>query len=341
MTSSPASSKWSAVHLNPSGPGDARPTALQIIDDEGLRGQWKDKVVLITGASSGIGVETARALYATGAWVFLPVRDLSRGEAVASDIVASLPQSAGRVTVLSLNLESLQSVRDCAAAFLSQSKQLHVLICNAGVMATPEGRTEDGFETQFGTNHVAHFLLFQLLKPTLLHSSTPSFNSRVVMVSSSGHGFSPVLFGDFDLKKRGYDPWIAYGQSKTANIWMANEIDRRFGSQGLHASSLMPGGIRTGLQVHLPAEVVDGWLKDDFLGHRMKSTEQGAATTVWAATSAVWEGRGGRYLEDCEEGKAASPDAKVKFFTGYTEWAYDEAQAARLWEESLKLAGMN
>ena len=230
-------SKWAAVHATPAGPGDARPTAAAIIADEQLINAWSDKTVLITGASNGIGVEIARALYSTGAHLYLPVRDVSKGEQVADNIRHSLPDSRGRIDVLHVELDSLHSVRECAATFLARSSKLHVLVCNAGVMATPAGTTVDGFETQFGVNHLSHFLLFQLLKPALLAATTAAFNSRVVMVSSSQHFASPILFGDYGLKQRGYHPVVAYGQSKTANIYMANEIDRRYSTAGLHALS--------------------------------------------------------------------------------------------------------
>jgi len=329
------------VHINPTGAGDGRPTAMDIIKDEGLRGQWQGKVVLITGASNGIGVETARALYATGAHLFLPVRDVKKGEAVAEDIRQTLPESKGRIDVLPMTLDSLQSVRECATAFLSQSKVLHVLICNAGVMVTPEGTTVDGFETQFGTNHLAHFLLFQLLKPTLLASSSPSFNSRVISVSSSAHGFASIFPGDYDLKKRGYDHWIAYGQSKTANIYMANEIDRRYGDQGLHALSLHPGSIRSGLQVHLTPAMVEDTLKRiglTTLSSTMnKNAAQGAATTVWASTAKVWEGKGGKFLENCNE---ALPRVEGDPTSGYAPHVYDADAAKQLWTDSCNMIGI-
>ena len=327
MTST-ADSKWAEVHKYPAGPGDARPTAMAIIEDEKLTNAWSDKVVLITGASNGIGVEIARALYSTGAHLFLPVRDIDKGEKVADDIRRSLPDSKGRLHVLQVDLESLQSVRDCAAAFLAASSKLNVLICNAGVMTPPEGVTKDGFETQFGTNHLAHFLLFQLLRPALLAASSPAFQSRVVMLSSSSHSYSSVLFGDYNLKQRGYHPAIAYGQSKTANIYTANEIDRRYGSQGLHALSAMPGGVKSGLHKHVPAKMMEELLKNDKYAKIFKSSEQGAATPVWAATARVWEGRGGRYVEDCREAEPAKA-AEGVHSEGYASWVYDPGEGGK------------
>jgi NAD(P)-dependent dehydrogenase (short-subunit alcohol dehydrogenase family) len=165
-------------------------------------------------------------------------------------------------------------------------------------MNTPEGRTKDGFETQFGTNHLGHFLLFQLMKDTLLKSSTPEFPSRVVSVASFGHRSSGIRFDDYNFTKETYDPWASYGQSKTANIYMANEIERRYGSKGLHSTSLHPGTIATGLQVHMDPEVVKLLVTPEIIAH-MKNPEQGAATSVYAAISDEWKNKGGKYLSDC------------------------------------------
>ena len=335
-------SKWAARHVAPpTGPGDQRPTALDILKDEAIINRWTDKVVLITGASSGIGVETARALHATGAHLFLPVRDMQKAEAVVRDILANPltdTPSKGKIELLPLDMSSFVSVHECAAAFLSKSRQLNVLVCNAGVMATPNTRTADGFEMQFGVDHLAHFLLFELLKPALLSSSSPAFHSRVITVSSSMHLASPIQFDDYDLSKQGYEKWRAYGIAKTANIYMANEIERRYGSRGLHGLSLMPGGIATGLQVHVSKEEMDAWQTDPRIKAMWKSPQQGAATTVWAATAAVWEGKGGRYLENCHEAEANR--AEDGLMSGYATWAYDTDAAQRLWKESLTMVGL-
>lgn len=327
------SSRYAAVHQNTKGPGDARPTALEIIKDEGLQGALADKVILITGCSSGIGIETAKALNATGAKLFLGVRDTAKGQAALSDIL-----KPGHVELLKMDLNSLSSVRSAASEFLAKSPTLNILINNAGVMATPEGRTADGFETQFGTNHLAHFLLFQLLKPALLSSSTPSFHSRVVCLSSSGHRAGGIRFEDYKFEQRDYNPHLAYGQSKTANIYMANEIERRYGAKGLHGLSVMPGGIATGLQVHI-AEMMTAAMAMESVRNHMKSPEQGAATTVYAALSKEWEGRGGRYLEHCQEAKLAEESGNP-MAPGYHPRAYDEEGEKRLWRDSLGFVGM-
>ena len=324
------SSRYATVHQNSKGPGDARPRALDIVNDEGLQGRLTDKVFLITGCSSGIGIETAKALNATGAKLFLGVRDTAKGEAALSDIL-----KPGHVELLEMDLNSLDSIRIAAEEFMKKSKTLNILINNAGIMATPEGKTTDGYETQFGTNHLAHFLLFQLLKSTLLSSSTPTWNSRVVCVSSSGHRAAGIQFGDYNFEKGTYSPWAAYGQSKTANIYMANEIERRYGERGLHGLSLMPGGIMTGLQVHVADQLAASL---EAAKNFMKSPEQGAATTVYAALSKEWEGKGGRYLEDCQE--AAEVDAGASHAAGYHPRAYNEEGEKQLWADSLKFVGI-
>lgn len=329
-TTASMSSRYDAVHQNSKGPGDARPTALDIVKDEGLEGKLSDKVVLITGCSSGIGIETAKALNATSAKLFLGVRDTAKGQAALSDIL-----KPGHVELLKMDLNSLESVRAAAEEFKTKSNTLNILINNAGVMATPEGKTADGFETQFGTNHLAHFLLFQLLKSTLIASSAPGFSSRVVCLSSSGHRGAGIQFDNYNFEKGDYAPWTAYGQSKTANIYMANEIERRYGSKGLHGLSVMPGGIMTGLQVHVIEQISPGL---EAAQKYMKSPEQGAATTVYAALSKEWEGRGGRYLEDCQEGQKTEDPSPLA--VGYHPRAYNEEGEKRLWTDSLKFVGI-
>lgn len=328
-------SRYAQAHANRTGPGDARPTALQIIKDEGREGTLGDKVFLVTGASSGIGIETGRALAATGAKVFLAVRDLKKGEAACESFL-----EPGRVELIELDVSSLKSVRACAAAFLQKSPQLNVLVCNAGVMAIPtREETEDGFEMQLAVNYLGHFLLFWLLKDAMIKSSTPEFQSRLVNVSSSGHHGSEIVWDDFNLKD--YNPTTAYGQSKLAQIYMANYVDRHFGSQGIHALSLMPGGItETGLAKYTPKEVVEGFKTHPVLSKWVKTREQGAATTVLAAVGKEWEGKGGEYLEDCA---VATSDASTFMpnLSGVKDYAHDEAKETRLWELTLKTLGLS
>jgi NAD(P)-dependent dehydrogenase (short-subunit alcohol dehydrogenase family) len=325
--------KYVAIHENPQGPGDARPTAQQIIRDENLEDKLSGKVILITGCSSGLGVETARALFTTGATLFLTARNLKKATDALGDLAVS-----DRVHLLKLDLNSLASVRHCAGEFLSKSEALNILIANAGVMATPESRTVDGFETQIGTNHLAHFLLFELLKSALLRSTTSDFASRVVILSSVAHRMAKVDFSNLTLSGS-YDPWIAYGQSKTAGLWTANEIERRYGERGIHAWSIQPGGVATDLMQHLPEEARSGWKQDDVLSKIFKNPQQGAATSTWAAISKSLEGRGGKYLEDCQVIGAWTAE-NGQWGPGYAAWAYDEEKAKKLWAISLDLVGL-
>jgi NAD(P)-dependent dehydrogenase (short-subunit alcohol dehydrogenase family) len=349
--SDPEFTRYAGVHKKLNGPGDARPTALQIVEDNNLEGwsavprsdssritnsdagQLTDKTILITGCSSGIGIETARALKATGARLFLTARDLSKGRKALGDIL-----DPGKVDLLLLDLNSLASVRNFASEFLQASDdKLNILINNAGIMLTPEGTTADGFELQLGTNHLAHFLLFQLVKPALLRSSTPDFQSRVVSVSSLGHRMLPPKMDNLMLAGE-YEPNQGYANSKTANIYFANEIERRYGDKGLHGLSLHPGGIWTGLQVHTPAETMAAFKADKELAKYMKSVEQGAATTVWAAVGKVWEGKGGKYLDDCQICPPV-PEGFTLFEPGYAKWAYSPENEAKLWRMSNEWVG--
>ncbi|KIX03176.1 uncharacterized protein Z518_06727 [Rhinocladiella mackenziei CBS 650.93] len=330
--------RYAQAHLPTllAGPGDARPTALDIIKDNDLENALGDKIMLVTGTSSGIGIETVRALKATGAKIYATARNLEKGRQALAGVL-----EPGKVELLELDTASFASVRECAKEFLAKESKLNVLINNAGIMAVPECRlTEDGYELQFQTNHLGHFLLFQLLKPTLLASSTPEFASRVVSVSSIGHRQSRIVFDDLNLQKPGaYAPFVSYGQSKTANIYMANEIERRYGARGLHAWSLHPGGIDTGLQVHVDFSAMK---EIPEIQRAMKSPDQGAATSVLAAVDKELEGQGGKYLDDC----AVSPPVKPELASelgapGAAPWVYDEEDAKKLWTVSSKIVGVD
>ncbi|KAF2093504.1 putative short-chain dehydrogenase [Rhizodiscina lignyota] len=328
--------------VNTNGPGDQRPTALDIIEDEGLIGKWTDKVALITGASSGIGIETARALQATGAKVFVTGRNREKTQKVVDEIMEKAGKNGQQIELIEMDNESLESVRKAAQEFLSKSDKLNILIANAGVMATPEGRTKDGFETQFGTNHLAHFLLFQLLKDTILKSATPEFPSRVVAVSSMGHRAGGIRFDNLNFDPQGsgaYNEWSAYGQSKTANIYFASYIHRHYGAQNLHAMALHPGGISTGLQVHVPEALRSVWEQNDEIRKGMKSVEQGAATTVWGAVAKVLQGKGRLWLENCQT-CGPQPEVPGNFDIGFAPHAFDEEAEDRLWEVSNSLVGL-
>ncbi|KAH6908803.1 short-chain dehydrogenase [Coprinopsis sp. MPI-PUGE-AT-0042] len=342
-------SRYAEVHklANLRGAGDARPTALQIIEDEGLIGKLSDKVFLVTGVSSGIGIDTVRALHATGAHVYGTVRDVAKGQKVIDEILAEKREGGGKIDLIKIELDSFESIRKGAQDFLSKSGgKLNVFIANAGVMATPFGKTKDGFETQFGTNHLGHFLLFQLLKDALLASATPEFPSRYVSVTSLGHSFGSVKFDDYNFDKTEYEPWAAYGQAKTANIWMSNAIERHYGAHHLHATSVHPGGILegSGLSKHLPEDQAQMFLTPEAL-RTYKSSAQGAATQVWAAVGKEWANKGGRYLSNCTEQVSSEEKEKEEgmFFMandGYKPWAYDEAGEERLWKESFGMVGL-
>jgi NAD(P)-dependent dehydrogenase (short-subunit alcohol dehydrogenase family) len=303
------------------------------VQDEGLEGKLTDKVILITGASSGIGVESAKALFMTGATLYLTARDLDKAKRALGNLVDS-----SRVHLLHLDLASLDSVRACAKELLAQTDKLDIFLANAGVMAPPEGRTKDGFETQFGTNHLSHFLLFALLRPALLAAATPEANSRAVFLSSTAHRYSEVNFENYNLEGE-YERWNAYGQSKTANLWTANEIDRRYSSQGLRAFSVQPGGIQTGLLQYMSEEEKTALTSDPVLGPQLKSPEQGAATSVWGAISKSLEGMGGNYLEDVQIAKEYDP-SEGQWAPEYVPHAYSPEKERELWDLSVKLVGI-
>lgn len=314
-----------------------RSTAAEVIAGHDLAG----KVALVTGASSGLGIETARALLAAHAEVILAVRDSAKGERIAQELHAATGNS--RTYILPLDLGTFSSVRQAAEQFHARWSKLDLLINNAGIMATPQSYTPDGFEAQFGTNHLGHFLLTCLLLPAL-RAAAPA---RVVVLSSSGHRRSDIHFDDIQYRQRPYDKWEAYGQSKTANALFAVGLTRHFGSQGITANAVNPGAIRTGLQQHLSQEDLRarGWLDEqgNWSGgtQSWKSTEQGAATSVWAAVARELESIGGLYLEDCQEAAAYDPNSADPTPRGYLPYALDPDRAERLWALSQNLVGLN
>ncbi|KAK7424499.1 hypothetical protein QQX98_000464 [Neonectria punicea] len=327
-------SPYTAVHENPQGPGDSRPTALQIIKDNDMEGKLVGKVAVITGVSSGLGIETVRALSVTGLNLFLTARDLVKAKAALKEIWQD-----DKMELIEMDQSSLESVRTAAKTILAQTDAVNILVNNAGIMAVPELElSKDGYESQFATNHLSHFLLFQLLKPALFRASTPDFQSRVVMVSAAAHRISRIgAPDDYVFQKSPYVPWIAYARSKTANIYMANEIERRYGSLGLHATSLHPGVIATPLSKHVPAELATQMVQE--LAKDMKDVEQGAATTILATIGKEWEGRGGVYLNDCAEAERGEDDGIVSKGS-YVTHTYDAKEEARLWRDSLEMVGL-
>ncbi|TKA73649.1 hypothetical protein B0A55_06507 [Friedmanniomyces simplex] len=337
---------YADVHKQTNGPGDARPTALQVVEDCGMLGKLTDKTILITGCSAGIGIDTARALYETGAKLLLTARDVPKLEKVIDDIVshAQHNKTGPKPEAIEIHLDSLASVRKGAEIIKAKSGgKLNILIANAGIMAVPLGKTIDGFESHMGTNHFAHFLLFQLLKPSLLQSAQDSGTaSRVITVSSAGHRSSTIRFDDmfWDEDPGAYHKFLGYGQSKTANVYMANSIHRHYADKGVIGLSLHPGAIMTtDLGRHMTKE--DFALFGDMskFAKISKSAEQGAATTVWAAVSPHFEGQnGGRYLDDVGESGPMAAGALVGG-AGYAPHAYDEEAEERLWGVSCRAVG--
>jgi len=300
-------------------------TAAEVIAGVDLSG----KRAIVTGASSGIGVETARALADAGAAVTLAVRNTEAGERVAAEIREGTGN--GAVTVGAVDLSDLSSVGAFVAAW---SGPLDILVNNAGVMAIQElTLSASGHEMQFATNHLGHFALALGLHDSLAAATS----ARIVSVSSGGHLRSPVVFDDIDYAFRDYDPFGAYGQSKTANVLFAVEATRRWAPEGIFVNALMPGGIATPLQRHLPAHYAEQALEAfRAAGTDFKSVEQGAATSVLLAASPLLDGIGGRYFEDCNEAvvvnRRGGPGRG-----GVAPYALDPANAERLWELSLKL----
>ncbi len=305
----------------------ARSTALELIAGHDLTG----REAIVTGAASGIGVETVRALATAGARVVLAARNREAAESVASTLRTET--IAGAIEVDVLDLASLKSVRAFVEHYLALNRPLHILINNAGVMAPPLSYTEDGFELQFGTNHIGHFALATRLLPALEAAGT----ARVVSLSSIGHRRSDIDFDDVNFRERVYEPFIGYGQSKTANALFAVGLTRRYSSRGITSNAVMPGGILTGLQKHMTREsqMAMGWFDESGTPNpRFKNTAQGAATSIWAAVSPDLQGVGGRYLEDCA---IARPWTSEQPMSGYMPYALDPDRAERLWSVSEKL----
>ncbi|WP_422755227.1 SDR family NAD(P)-dependent oxidoreductase [Micromonospora sp. WMMD708] len=299
-------------------PFDARTTALEVVRDVDLTGRR----AVVTGGASGIGVETARALAAAGAEVTLAVRDLDAGRRAATDITGSTGND--RLLVAPLDLADQASV---AAFVATWDGPLHMLVNNAGIMASPERRTPEGWELQFATNHLGHFAL-----ATGLHRALAAADgARIVAVSSAAHLRSPVVFDDIHFRQRPYDPWEAYGQSKTANVLFAVEATRRWADDGIVSNALMPGAIQTNLQRYVSAEELERMRAASGGGAATwKTVEQGAATSVLVAASPLLDGIGGRYFEDCRQAAPHQPGTR----TGVAAYALDPAAAERLWTVS-------
>jgi NAD(P)-dependent dehydrogenase (short-subunit alcohol dehydrogenase family) len=297
--------------------------------DEALKGaDLAGKTALVTGASGGLGAETARALASKGAAVTLAVRDVPKGEGVAQAIRES---TGSEVDVVELELDSLPSVRACAQGWLANHGVLNLLINNAGIMACPLARTSQGWESQFATNHLGHFLLTMSLLPAL-KAGAPS---RIVNLSSGAHRFGGIDFDDIHFNEREYNKFAAYGQSKTANVLFAVELGRRLEGSGVTVNAVHPGVIMTDLGRHLTPEDLANFPGATSVEEmKFKTVESGAATSVWAATAPELEGRSGLYLEDCH---VAGPATEDGVQVGYSSWAMDPEAAKRLFTLSEEL----
>ena len=309
----------------------ATSTTDDVLDGIDLTG----RVAAVTGASGGLGLETARALAGHGAHVIMAARDAAKLSSAVDTIRSEHPDAS--LSTVELDLTSVASCRIAAARVLTSTDRLDLLVNNAGVMCTPFGRTADGFETQIGTNHFGH-MAWTLPLMALL---TSDGGGRIVNLSSAGHRFGDVDLDDLSFERRSYDPWTAYGASKTANVLFSVELERRLGPLGVHSIAVHPGGIHTDLGRHMTAELLseiqERIAQSNPGGFAWKSIPQGAATTVWAATTSTFDDRGGVYCEDCHE--APVVDSFDSGGGGVLAYALDPERAASLWERSMQLLG--
>jgi NAD(P)-dependent dehydrogenase (short-subunit alcohol dehydrogenase family) len=299
----------------------------------------KGKRILVTGVSAGLGVETARALVAHGADVVGAARDLEKAKRATTEVGKAAAEAGARFELIELDLASLKSVRAAADKLVADGRLFDVIIANAGVMATPFGKTEDGFETQFGTNHLGHFVFVNRIAKLIRDGG------RLVNLSSSGHRFSDVDLNDPNFETTPYEPFVAYGRSKTANILFAVEFDRR---HRVHATAVHPGGIMTELARHMPAGAIEAWIKQieeqrAAAGegpYEFKSIPQGAATSVWAGIVASADEVGGKYCEDCQIGELIPADSPFTVVSkGVRGYALDSENAKALWSKSEEMVG--
>lgn len=289
------------------------------------------KRAVVTGASGGLGAEAARALASIGVEVILTARDLPKAEGVAAGIRSSTGND--KVSVMELSLDSQESVRAFAEQFLAKYDSLNILLNNAGVMACPLQRTTEGYEYQFATNHLGHFLLTCLLLPAIKKGAP----SRIINVSSGGHRFAPVDFDDIQFDKREYDSFVSYGQAKSANVLFAVELDRRLKDAGVRSNALHPGAIMTELGRYMTQEDMERLMSMAPPGGlAFKSVEAGAATSTWACSAPELADVGGKYLEDCQ---VSGPPGTVGDLPGVQDWAIDPEAAKRLWSVSEELVG--
>lgn len=311
--------------------------------DEVLSGvNLKGKRIFVTGVSAGLGVETARSLVAHGAQVLGAARDLSKAKAATEQVRKDAAANGGSFELIELDLANLKSVRACADTLLAKGEKFDVVIANAGVMATPFGLTDDGFETQFGTNHLGHFVLVNRI------ASLIRDGGRLINLSSSGHRYANVDLNDINFERTPYEPFVAYGRSKTANILFAVAFDKRHSGRGVRAAAVHPGGIQTELGRYVEAGRFEKLLADinqqlaaqGKAPFQWKSIPQGAATSLWAAVVAPADEIGGRYCENCHVGLVVPDDVAITPISeGVRGYALDAAKADALWKKSEELVG--
>jgi NAD(P)-dependent dehydrogenase (short-subunit alcohol dehydrogenase family) len=302
----------------------------------------KGKRIFVTGVSAGLGVETARSLAAHGAQAIGAARDLNKAKAATDQVRKDAAANGGSFELVELDLADLKSVRACADRLLANGEAFDVVIANAGVMATPFGHTADGFETQFGTNHLGHFVLVNRI------ASLIRDGGRLINLSSAGHRYSNVDLEDPNFERTPYEPFVAYGRSKTANILFAVEFDRRHRNRGVRAAAVHPGGIQTELSRYVApgrlekiVEQINQQLAAEGKpAFELKTVPQGAATSVWAAVVAPAEEIGARYCENCHVGKTVPDDATITAVSeGVRGYALDPNNAEALWKKSEEMVG--
>ena len=300
----------------------------------------KGKRILVTGVSAGLGVETARALAAHGAQVVGAARDLGKAEVATAQVRNAAAAGGGTFEMVALDLANLKSVRACADTLLARGEPFDVLIANAGVMATPFGHTADGFETQFGTNHLGHFVLVNRIAPLI------RAGGRLVNLSSAGHRFANVDLEDPNFERTPYEPFVAYGRSKTANILFAVAFDRRHRARGIRAAAVHPGGIHTELGRHLDSSHAQTMVEqinkqlaaEGKPPYQWKTIPQGAATSVWTAVVASADEVGGRYCENCHVGRVVADNVTISVVSeGVRGYALDPNNAEALWDKSEQM----
>jgi NAD(P)-dependent dehydrogenase (short-subunit alcohol dehydrogenase family) len=300
------------------------------------------KRVLVTGASAGLGVETARSLAAHGAQVVGAARDLTKAKPATEHVRNDAAANGGSFELVELDLASLKSVRACTDKLLARVEPFDVVIANAGVMATPFSHTADGFETQFGTNHLGHFVFVNRIAPLI------RAGGRLINLSSSGHRFSNVDLQDPNFERTPYDPFVAYGRSKTANILFAVAFDQRHRKHGVRAAAVHPGGIRTELGRYVDPSQIQKMIDqmnqqlaaDGQAPFQWKTIPQGAATSVWAGVIAPTEEIGGRYCENCHVGHIVPDHVTISAVSeGVRGYALDPNAAEALWKKSEELVG--